>query len=152
MGFSVYGRMGGNSTNNTNNYGRDSYCPKVLVSRSRLGVGYSTPRVNPAPTTNVQDSYNPKTTAFYKKENKTLKTTLLVLGAATAAFVARKPIEKCVTAVRSSVGKAVGPTVQKVSKVTIGDACKAPGKALKKVGSAIAKPFVAVGKLFAKKP
>ena len=153
MGFSVYGRMGGNVDSTNTSYGKDSHYPKVIVSKSSLGPRYATQRTYYQPANNVTpQSYNPKKTAQLKKENKGLKTALLVAGAATVAYLCRKPIEGCLKAVRTGVSKAVGPTIEKVSKVTIGDACKAPGKVLKNLGGAIAKPFVAIGKFFTKKP
>lgn len=152
MGFSVYGRIGGQNENDVSNYGRNTYYPTVRPSRSYLSSGMSRPRVISTTSSGVQQPYNPKSQTFQKKENKNLKTALIVVGAATAAFVARKPIEGCLKAIRSGAGKVFGPTLQKVSKVTIGDACKAPVSAIKKVGGAIVKPFQAVGKVFAKKP
>ena len=158
MSFSVYGRIGGQNANNVSNYGRNSYFPTVRPARSYLNSGVSRPRVYATTVNNTTSQpYNPKSQTLQKKDNKNLKTALLVAGAATAAFVARKPIEKCVTGVKGALSSGVKsyakhcPNMAQAGK-SFAQACKTPVNACKSVGKAIAKPFVAIAKLFAKKP
>lgn len=141
MGFSVYGRIGGQNDDATSNYGRNSYYPTVIASRNYLSAGMSRPKVYTANTSNSSQPYNPKSaTTIQKKENKKLKNILILAGSVTAAYLLRRPIESGLKAVRSGISRVVGPAAQKVSKVTIGEAC---GK--------IASPFIKVASWFKKK-
>ena len=105
----------------------------------------------------MNQPYNPKSTTIQKKDNKGLKTALLVAGTALLAYKGAPVIAKCTKAVGDTFNKGVGvyakhcPNMAQAGRSLVA-ACKTPINGCKKIGSFIAKPFVAIGKALAKKP